>query len=211
MNLFKYPRTYHLQFSPGLQNDDKMVENPDMFVGKEVVVLEKYDGENSNLYSDYFHARSIDSPHHDSRNWIKGFHGQIRHLIPKDWRICGENLYAKHSIHYKNLESYFMVFSVWFEDNITLSWEATVKFCSNIGLQTVPVLYKGIWNEEVIKNLYTPTKENGDEMEGFVVRNAGAFHYDDFASNVAKYVRKGHVQTDEFWRNQKIVPNELKD
>ena len=44
----------------------------------------------------------------------------------------------------------------------------------------------------------------GGECEGFVFRNAGNFHVDDFAKNVLKYVRKNHVKTDEHWtRNWK--------
>ena len=39
----------------------------------------------------------------------------------------------------------------------------------------------------------------GHEVEGFVVRNAAAFHYDDFKNNVGKYVRAHHVQTDDHW------------
>ena len=35
--------------------------------------------------------------------------------------------------------------------------------------------------------------------EGIVSRNAGCFAVDDFDRNVFKYVRKGHVKTDEHW------------
>jgi hypothetical protein len=36
-------------------------------------------------------------------------------------------------------------------------------------------------------------------MEGIVTRNAAAYPADAFAQNVFKYVRKGHVKTDEHW------------
>jgi hypothetical protein len=39
----------------------------------------------------------------------------------------------------------------------------------------------------------------GGEMEGVVVRNAGAFPTDVFYQNVLKYVRANHIQTDEHW------------
>ena len=42
-------------------------------------------------------------------------------------------------------------------------------------------------------------QKQNHEVEGFVVRNVDSFAYEDFSKNVAKYVRKNHVQTDEHW------------
>jgi hypothetical protein len=36
--------------------------------------------------------------------------------------------------------------------------------------------------------------------EGFVVRTLEGFSYERFDSHVAKFVRRGHIQTDETWR-----------
>jgi hypothetical protein len=36
-------------------------------------------------------------------------------------------------------------------------------------------------------------------MEGVVTRNANEYAVEAFAANVCKYVRKGHVKTDEHW------------
>jgi hypothetical protein len=36
-------------------------------------------------------------------------------------------------------------------------------------------------------------------IEGIVTRNADAYTTDAFSHNVFKYVRKGHVKTDEHW------------
>lgn len=121
----KYPRTYHFDFSLGLSSDDKLISSLDAFEGQEVVVTTKMDGENTTLYSDYTHARSLDSGHHESRSWIKSKQAEIGHLIPQGWRICGENLYARHSIVYNDLHSYFYVFNIWNEENKCLSWDAT--------------------------------------------------------------------------------------
>jgi len=97
-----------------------------VLAARDVVVTEKMDGENTTLYSDGLHARSVDSRHHPSRAWIKAFHAQWRHLIPEGWRLCGENLFAQHSIHYERLPSYFMLFSIWDEHNHCLSWNETL-------------------------------------------------------------------------------------
>lgn len=45
MERTKYPKTYHLSFSPNLQNDDRMLPSEKVFEGKTVIVTEKLDGE----------------------------------------------------------------------------------------------------------------------------------------------------------------------
>lgn len=208
----KYPRTLHLPWSPGATSDDKILPNTDCFKGKRVIITEKMDGENSTLAQDYYHARSLDSRDHPSRSWIKAFHASIAHEIPEGWRICGENLFAQHSIKYDNLRSYFYCFSIWDNDRC-LSWEDTVDYCELLGVEMVPVLHKPfIWDN--IGSPYwlsDPDVLNLDtvKQEGYVVRNADSFYLDDFSKNVAKWVRGGHVQTDEHWMHQAIIPNNL--
>lgn len=203
----KYPKTFHLPWSLGKTNDDKTLKNVEHFVGKEVVVTEKLDGENTSFSHDYIHARSLDSANHPSRNWVKMLQASIAHEIPENVRLCGENVFAKHSIYYEELPSYFLLFSVWNENNICLSWDKTVEVASLLQLETVPVLYRGIYDEKKIKELYLKTSVFGGEQEGYVVRLAESFHYDDFKLSVGKFVRENHVQTSDHWLNQTIVPN----
>lgn len=203
--LVKYPRTYHLPWSPGATSDDKVLKSTSHFDGKEIVVTEKMDGENTTLYNDYFHARSVNAKYHLSQDWVRALHGKIAHEIPKGWRICGENLYAKHSIHYKNLSNYFMVFSIWDENNSALSWVDTVEWSNGLGLSTVPILYQGNWDETFVKAI----KVEEGTVEGYVVRIASGFEYDEFKDNVAKYVRPNHVQTDKHWKHGQIIQNKL--
>jgi ATP-dependent RNA circularization protein (DNA/RNA ligase family) len=203
----KYPRTFHLPWSEGITDDDKVLKNISHFIDKEIVVSEKMDGENTTMYKDFIHARSIDSKYHPSRSWVNNFWASIAHLIPDGWRICGENLYAVHSIHYNNLKSYFYGFSVWNNYNECLSWDETITFFNNIGIIHVPVLYRGMFDEKIIKSLWSgDLKENG---EGYVVRCVDSFKYDEFNKNVAKFVRSNHVQTDTHWMHTKIKRNSL--
>jgi hypothetical protein len=108
-----YPRTPHLPWSPGASADDVRARSLSGFVGREVVVTEKLDGENTTLYADGLHARSVDSAHHPSRTWAKALQGRAGARIPAGWRVCGENVYARHSIPYDALDGYFYGFSVW--------------------------------------------------------------------------------------------------
>ena len=204
----KYPRTYHLPFSLGSTSDDKMLKSTEQFTDMEVVVTEKMDGENTSMYSDHYHARSLDSKHHASRDMVKSLWATIKHDIPDGWRICGENLYAKHSIGYNDLSSYFLVFSIWNEKNEALSWDDTVEWCNILGLEYVRVLYRDTYDENIIKSLWSPTVH--DLMEGYVVRNSQAFSYDDFGKNAAKFVRPKHVTTDTHWMHSEIIANKLK-
>ncbi len=206
----KYPRTFHVPWSRSRTDDDKILRTMNHFEGKEVVVTEKLDGENTTLYRDHIHARSLDSKDHESRHWVKMLHGAISFQIPEGWRICGENVYAMHSIYYNELTSYFYVFSIWNEKNKCLSWDETVEWAGLLGLETVPVLYRGIWNEETIKDCYSRISVFGGEQEGYVVRTTVGFPYEDFGTSVAKFVRKNHVQTDQHWLSKPVVPNGLK-
>jgi hypothetical protein len=127
-------------------------------------------------------------------------------------RICGENMYATHSIYYDELTGFFYVFGIYEElDDIDVcdSWDKTEQICARLGLRTVPVLYRGPWNEAAIKSCMTGVSKFGKTQEGYVVRNAKEFLASDFQNNVAKFVRAHHVQTDEFWANN-WKPNKLK-
>ncbi len=205
MNKFKYPRTLHLPWSAGYTNDDIVLQNTSHFVGKEVLVTEKLDGENTTMYTDYIHARSLDSRSHISREWVKKFHASICYSIPPDWRFCGENVYATHSIAYENLDSYFYLFSIWNEENICLNWSQTKEWAELLDLKTPNVFYQGIWNENIISKISLDTTS----CEGYVVRTTESFSYDSFNQHVAKWVRKGHVMTNDHWMHKEITPNRL--
>jgi len=208
----KYSRTYHLPTSPNLQNDDRQHKNVHTLFQEPIIASIKMDGECSTLYSDYNHARSIDSKHHESRSWLKALHGRIAHEIPKGWRICGENLFAKHSIHYHHLKDFFYVFSIWDEKNEALSWEDTIAYCDMLGLHTVPIFHSGISCEGLVQQKFDKyCLTCPDPVEGYVVRRSGKIPYQMFRTHTAKYVRAGHVQTDKFWMSQPVIPNILED
>ena len=206
-NFIKYPRTPHLPWSEGCTSDDKMLKDVFHFIGKQVVITEKMDGENTTLYQDGFHARSLDSRHHPSRDWLADFHSKLAYEIPKGWRVCGENLFAKHSIEYQSLDSYFLGFSIWNEDNEALSWELTLDWFEMVlGITPVPVLFEGTFDEVIIKQLSLDLNKS----EGYVIRNVDSFEFKDFSKSVAKFVRKNHVTTEDHWMHTTIIKNGLK-
>lgn len=215
LNLFtpyvKYPRTLHLPTSPGVHDDDKVMHDISAFEVGEVIITEKMDGENTTMYGDHIHARSIDSRGGEDRAWVKQLHSRLRYDIPAGWRICGENLWAEHSIHYDELKSYFYGFSVWDERNVCLNWDETMLYLDVLGITPVPVLYRGPYDASVIADLAKANEKQWATREGFVIRVARSFTYAEFRKCVAKWVRNGHVQTTKHWRQGRaFTPNGLR-
>ena len=90
------------------------------------------------------------------------------------------------------------------DNNIWVTWDQVEEYAYLLDLNIVPVLFRGVINteKELMSLINIFMKEDslvGGEKEGVVVRTTGVFHNDDFDKNVAKFVRKDHVQTDEHW------------
>lgn len=209
MKTTKYPRTYHFPFSPGLQNDDRRVEEGwfEHIKGKPLVLTEKLDGQNCYLSKYGVYARSHAAPteHPWDINLIQkgGMYDQIKNLLGEEEGIYGENLYAIHSIEYENLPSYFFMFAA--RDNEKFySHEEFLEMSELLNIPTVPILeIKTFETEKELEEriLYWMSKGSafGSTIEGIVVKNIESFPIEEFNKNVIKYVRKGHVQTDQFW------------
>jgi ATP-dependent RNA circularization protein (DNA/RNA ligase family) len=206
----KYGRTYHLNWSPGATSDDKISDSIESLIENEIVITEKLDGENTGMTNDGVYARS----HADftTSAWtreVRQLHDvKVRGNLSEGVFLFGEGMEAIHSIEYKKLKSYFYIFGVR-DNNIWIPWESVEEYSYLLDIPTVPVLFKGVINSEVelkdiVDKLVSEPSELGGEREGIVVRNAGLFHNDDFKENVMKWVRYGHVKTDEHWtRNWK--------
>lgn len=202
----KYPRTMHFQWSPNLQNDDRMLYTTEGWEGVEYIFTEKMDGEGTTFYKGDIHARSLEFSPHASRTFIKAIHGATEFDIPEGMRVCGENLTAKHSIKYDGLKSYFMVFNIW-KNLECLSWDETTEWATLLGLETVPVLHRGPYNDALCQQLcdaIDPVKQ-----EGLVARPARAFHMREYPYVVGKCVRSKHVTTDQHWMKKEVEFNGL--
>jgi hypothetical protein len=208
---FKYPRTFHLPYSLKKGADDKVLLSDDIFDGKPVIVTEKMDGENTTLYQDYLHARSIDSDWDESKRWLDRLRAMIAPDIPTGWRICGENLFYKHTIHYTHLDTLFFVYSIWDEHNTCLSWPQTLEWCKLLQLKPIPLVYEGMYNHQaILKAFQTYAATAPDAVEGFVVRIADGFPYEDFSRSVAKFVNNSfQINTSKHWKYDVKELNQL--
>lgn len=215
----KYPCTSYLPNSETMGNPMLFdIENPHgtpYLADSEVVITIKMDGSNACLRHDKVVARNGSSADHKSFDMIKSMHSKMQHLIPENLQIFGEWLYAKHSIHYNDLTSYFQVFGVYNCDTRHfLDWLSTEKIASLLGLETTPVLERNIKFKDsyeflnVAEKLAKKVIEDGHE--GIVVRSIYPIHYGLYENLIGKYVRANHIQTEKHWTNQEITRNKLK-
>jgi len=218
----KYNRTFHLPWSPGGTNDDKRATSVERLVGQPIVITEKMDGSNTSLEAEGCFARTHSGPpSHTSFDGLKALHASIKHKIPKGLQLFGEWCYARHSIEYNELPGYFLLFGAREIgptedfDPIWTSWEFVELWAEELGVPTVPVLFKGqISSEkelkELVESLMIQPSVCGGIREGVVVRIACGFTNLSFPSHIMKCVRSNHVQTSEHWKDQEIIKNKLK-
>lgn len=222
MNSPKYNRTYHFPWSKGATNDDKIIapEALSSIIKSPIVITEKMDGSNTSLEKDGCFARThAGPPTHASFDGLKALHAQVKYKIPEGIQLFGEWCYARHSIEYTELPHYFMLFNVRiFTGELAshwASWDEVEMWAEEIGVPTVPVLFKGeVGSKEKLKSLIElmmlQPSYCGGIREGVVARVQSEFNDECFDVSVLKCVRENHVNTSEHWRNQEIIKNGLK-
>lgn len=202
MQTRKYGRTYHFPFSAGVSSDDKILYEWQQLFDKEVVMLEKLDGENACIKSSGVYARSHAAP---TRHAWAGHLWETWGRIGSDLgnlEVFGENLYAVHSIEYERLTHYFQVFAM--RDGDTwLDWQTVLELANLLDLPTAPVLEWRTFElseiQLIIQKRLNAGSVYGGACEGVIFRCANSFSEQDFKYNVLKYVRADHVQTDIHW------------
>jgi hypothetical protein len=215
----KAPRIYHLPWSEVISKDDKTIKHNNMFNGKDVVVTVKYDGASISLYNDgTFHSRSIQSSRQQDSNdylhswWANKLYTDNYVILHNKWpnlRLVGENMYTTHTIQYNNLEDVFLLHSAW-NGTTCLSWDDTLTICTLLNITSVPVLYKGIYKEDIVKGYNTLDRYRDDIVEGYIVRNSDEYLYNDSNFNIAKFVSSRFViKNDKHWALNGIRRNNI--
>ncbi len=215
----KFPRIPHFPFSPqaaaNQSRDDKIgIKGWAKYLKRHgYVTFEKMDGSNVCITRDGVYPRGSGVLAPETYDWLKAEHDKIKHKIKPTYRIYGENMYAVHSVEYKKLKSYFYMFAVF--DSEYLRWLSPLKMSNiamDLGFPTSINSISGMSRteefEKDFERMYRVTTTRDDEyqrdMEGFVVWANTDIPQHMFDKMVFKWVREGHVQTDEHWtRNWK--------
>jgi len=212
----KYPRSFHLPWSPGGTSDDKRLHDVSRLIGVELVITEKCDGSNLTYTRTSVFSRShAGPPGHPSFALAKATHGRIAHLISEGISVFCEYCYAVHSIAYQSLPDYSLVFGVRDDtEGLWWDWDMVAAQAADLGLPTVPVVFRGAVTSErelqsLTERLSSQPSVLGGQREGVVVRPSSGFADADFSKSLGKWVRKDHVQTDEHWMHQSITPQKL--
>ena len=201
----KYPRTPYWPSSPTIGRGDAVHQDPGRFVDVPVVVTEKLDGSNVLLHRGRVYARSVAAE--ATHKWLA--------MVKKHhaWKVSepgvflyGEDVYGVHSIEYSPVRESetFHAFALRDATGRFGSFDDLESFAVRRNIPLVPVLFRGVFRsvEEIAEFFRREHREPsilGREREGMVIRVAEAFASRDFARNVAKSVREGHVQTDQHW------------
>ncbi len=140
----KYGRTYHYPFSPGTDSDDRIQYDywQPLQQMQQIVHTEKLDGENNCLSRYGVFARSHAAP--TTSAWTESlriFWQRIRNELGT-MEIFLENLYAIHSIEYRNIDHHFYVFAIRDRDQ-WLGWEETKFYAALLDLPVVPEISTG--------------------------------------------------------------------
>jgi len=205
----RVPAWVHAHGGSRAKYDLEVADNHNYFVDDILV-----HNSNALLTSSGVAARNASTADHKSFDLLKAMHVPIKHLVPEGIQVFGEWLYARHSIHYSGeltLPSLFQVFAVYKRPTqMWLEWAKVQEWAAKLGFETVTVLSK-IQEPNVQKLIYQLTRLGNSVIEkgheGIVVRNTYPFHYGQFQSNIAKFVRLNHVTTDEHWSMRTIERN----
>ena len=211
----KYGRTLHYPFSPGTTSDDRINYDYWQQISQinGLIHTEKLDGENNCLSRYGVFARSHVAP--TTSPWTRDIQERWTHLKRDlgNYEIFIENLYAVHSIAYDHLSEHYHVFAVR-EHDMWLSWEETRFIANFFDLPVVPILShlptladRSSFEKQLLEIIRQPgtygsidvVSRSQCAMEGVVTRNINEYAVADFQKNVFKYVRAGHVKTDEHW------------
>ena len=204
----KYNRTFHFSFSPEIHSDDKTIDKQaekENFL-KDIIITEKLDGGNACFKNGEVYARTHSTPtDHASFSMLKQINSYIKKNNIESLDIFGENMQAIHSIEYSNLKSPFYLFNIKNkETNFWLSYKYLELISKKLKLPLTPEVYRGDFKsikdlQEFLEKEIKKESFLGGQREGFVIRPLESFSDDMFSTHVAKYVRKGHVQTEDHW------------
>ena len=222
--LYKFPRTKHLLNLGGATRDDLVltVEQSRSFLNIPIQVEEKVDGANMGISIEkdtnkvlvQNRSHYINSKYHKQfeklDNWIsKHMDDLFTVLEPGRHILFGEWLYAKHSIHYTNLDDLFIVFDIFDKyHNKFYSRQKLHQTLQSTSLSIVPLLHNNhtFTSLTELKGLIqTNSRFYNGAIEGLYIR----VDEGDWLKHRAKIVRNDFISGNEHWSKGILTKNEI--
>jgi hypothetical protein len=229
----KYPRTPHLFGSTGTDDDKHLGEDEsNRFIEDDsLIVEEKIDGTNVGIhFSDdgqmvlqcrgHLITEGMHPQYDLFKQWAAVKRSMLEERLEYRFILFGEWVYARHSVHYRQLSHYFFEFDIYdTEERAFLSLEKRLALLKETGIHTVPAVHTGTAEKDQLEKLIGPslfdshfenplTKQTDNLMEGIYLRTES----DGAVSGRAKFVRPEFVEKikqSTHWQHQAMVPNLL--
>jgi hypothetical protein len=232
-DFIKYPRTPHLFGSKGTDDDKHLSEAESIrFLADEsLIVEEKIDGTNVGIH--FSETRSLVlqcrghlvtegmHPQYDLlKQWANVKRSVLEERLEFRYILFGEWMYARHSVHYRQLPHYFFEFDIFDkEERAFLSLERRQTLLASSGIHTVPVVHQGTIRREKLEKLIGPSRygsqfenpatgQTDNLMEGLYLRTESQ----GVVTGRAKFVRPEFIEKvkeSTHWQQQAMVPNLL--
>jgi hypothetical protein len=229
----KYPRTPHLFGSKGTEDDKHLGESESnkFIADQSLIVEEKIDGTNVGIHFSASGEQVLQCrghlitegmhPQYDLfKQWAMVKRAVLEEMLLDRYILFGEWVYARHTIHYRNLSHYFFEFDIYDKQSqVYLDLETRLGMLAETGIQTVPVLHRGELKRSELVDLIGPSQfdsyfENpisnrpDQLMEGIYLRTESR----GVVTGRAKFVRPEFVEKikqSTHWQYEKMVPNLL--
>jgi hypothetical protein len=155
------------------------------------------------------------------KQWAVVKRATLEDRLGCDFILFGEWMYARHSIHYRQLPHYFFEFDIYDKQGQSfLSLEKRAELLEGSGSHTVPVIRTGSLRKAELEELIGPscfdshfentmTRRSDNLMEGLYLRTESA----GIVTGRAKFVRSEFVEKikqSTHWQHQAMTPNTLK-
>jgi len=229
----KYPRTPHLFGSKGTDDDKHLseAESVRFLADESLIVEEKIDGTNVGIHFSESGSLVLQCrghlvmegmhPQYDLfKQWATVKRPVLEERLECRYILFGEWMYARHSVHYRQLPHYFFEFDVFDkEEGAFVSLDRRQALLAGSGVHMVPVVHEGSIRRKQLEKLIGPssfdslfenptTGRTENVMEGLYLRTESQ----GVVTGRAKFVRPEFIEKvkeSTHWQRQPMVPNLL--
>ena len=212
----KYDKTYHVFSVTSKHNLDKTQLK--RLLSGSVVIEEKMDGSNVGIIR---HAKGFSLQKRNSlvgtsvhaqfdyfHNWANGAARERIMSVPSGTLIYGELLYATHHIYYDRLPEYFLVFDVR-HGKKWMKYDERKEFCERHGFHMVPLVDRGNFTKDDLRDIVPEHSAHGDVCEGVVIKRYAKHGY--FRGKIVKpgFIQALDEDDEGHWSQREVNRNKL--